>query len=937
MSPKTPIRPGTSSTGRADTSTIRAPDSNPAIPSRRPGTAHPVLPGVAANLPSTTSAAAVRVQLPDPVPVTISSIASAVANRLPSGRPLSAYARPAPKGLPPPDSDGFRVAQQRRFVNLDDGQIVMVRYDESAAAYRVQAREEHLPSGPALYRVEGSDIWRESGIAGALRQYQLPARSSATEGGHPEQITSHHPLLQYRSRLLNDAESYFKDHKMPDRPPVPKLHPEANERVLIETLYRHSEGLIIGENHAASGARLFLVTNMATLAEHGVRTLYVERLRTDVEQVHLDTLHNTGILSSSLDSYLRILDGDYAHAAPGACSYYNLISTARAQGIRVQALDCAASYSHGVPHDGMFNRATALSYHAHRLIEADRSSGRQGRWLALVNIHHATGYAPKTTPGLNRLQGVVGLEAEDVMSGPAMRAIPVPPLNADDPMRLVRSDLKLSVKVPWREALEIPLQYRNALQVRIRSPEEIVRRTHFGIDERATDEMIIDDFLRREERLNGTSERFFRRHYASRHANPRALQSPADSSESRVLESLYEGHDGLVLGTEPGSITARKLLLDNMQTLATLKVEKLYVQNLLTDLDQPFIDDFYATGIMPKAFETTLAAEDSRQALGLTNEYSLQRLLISAREHGIKVQALDMAASYRKQQQKHNVPTFNYIAHTIIDNDQQHHGAHKWLALVLDVHAGNVRGVPGIAQLQGVSSLRTVAIGPQTSPKLDRDPGYVGRFYDRNEYVRTDLVLEVNTDSAPGQRVAQDPRSCLDWREVESSFLVERQGDKFILVQKSYRLDEEHYVETPIEVHDGKYSLPQGVTLLNGVQYHSLADLVWGLKGAGYVQAAEIPGVIPIPTTPRLDTHPQLNRPGMFLFDETANGPVLINRSRDRSLTVTPIRRNPAGKLYINHARWGYDETRLFDSQDNLNRDLIQYVSLTPYSASFDF
>ncbi len=66
------------------------------------------------------------------------------------------------------------------------------------------------------------------------------------------------------------------------------------------------------------------------------------------------------------------------------------------------------------------------------------------------------------------------------------------------------------------------------------------------------------------------------------------------------------------------------------------------------------------------------------------------------------------------------------------------------------------------------------------------------------------------------------------------------------------------------------------------------------------------------------------------------SGPVLINRSRDRSLSVTPIRRTPSGKLYIQHRRWGYDDTQLFASREDLSRELARRTGLVPYSVPAD-
>src|SRR5450830_12961 len=210
MSPRTPIRPGTSGTGQPDLPAIRLPEISPAIPNRRPRNVAPQLPRASENIPDGRPAVVPVAPIPGAPPIAISSIAGPVANSLSPGRPLSAYSRSAPKGLPPADSDGFRVAQQRKFVNLEDGRVVMVRYDESVRSYCAQAKEEYWPSGPALYRVADSDIWKENSAATALRQYQLPARHPATpqpeksptaDGGHPNEIANDQTLLQHRSRL----------------------------------------------------------------------------------------------------------------------------------------------------------------------------------------------------------------------------------------------------------------------------------------------------------------------------------------------------------------------------------------------------------------------------------------------------------------------------------------------------------------------------------------------------------------------------------------------------------------------------------------------------------------------------------------------------------------------------------------------------------------
>ena len=71
------------------------------------------------------------------------------------------------------------------------------------------------------------------------------------------------------------------------------------------------------------------------------------------------------------------------------------------------------------------------------------------------------------------------------------------------------------------------------------------------------------------------------------------------------------------------------------------------------------------------------------------------------------------------------------------------------------------------------------------------------------------------------------------------------------------------------------------------------------------------------------------NIPGMFTIETAPQGQVLINRSKDRSLTTTLIRTDKdTGKFYIVHPRWGFSEARLFASIDDLTKAVIKEVGL---------
>jgi len=957
MSPRTPIRPGTSGTGHPDLPTIRLPEISPSIGTRLPGTGNPVLPNAPGNVPPARPAVAPVTPIPGAAPIAISTIAGPVANSLSPGRPLSAYSRSAPKGLPPPDSDGFRVAQQRKFVNLEDGRVVMVRYDESIRSYCALAREEYRPSGPALYRVVGSDIWKENSAATTLRQYQLPEEHRAIVAHAPAlsntssslaQSATKQKLLELRSRLLANAHNIFTTSAPPPAPTRPQPSRGASPRAMIEAFYRNAEGLVIGELPTSPGSKVFLIENMATLAEKGVRTLYLEHFRTDIEQTHLDHFHKTGILSSELDTHLRVLGTVYGSSSPGFYNYQRLVTAAQAHGIRVQALNCAANYSLSKDERALFDHGWMMVRHAAQVIQADRLSGAGGKWIALLENKHANSRHSRRVPGLAMSQGVLGLQVEDVVIGPVAQTL-LPTAASTTHTNFINPDLTLSVRVPWNVSFEASPRFRALLNPEIRDKSGI-KLMDLGNTWNSVDCNIRSEFFRRRELLRKTSQAFFSHTRVIPGQRP-VPQLAADSPAAHILEKIYENSHGLVLGAGAGSISARKWLIDNMPVLSRLQVQRLYVQNLMKDFDQQLLDAFHTRGVMPDELTNILRHEDRKESIDPQGKYSLQQLLVSARQQGIRIQALDTAISYpegRRAQDSDSesdsesdlesesgpdlwrLSTFNYIAHKLISSDQQQYGTHRWLALVESIHVNTVREVPGVAELQGAVGLRSVATGGLPTLRITPDSGEVELFSNGAHQVRADLKLEIGIQSAALPPTQRNPRECL---HTPSDFLIETTNEGFLLVQKP---EGGRYRETPLIADEGQFSPPAGSGIPVSERFSSIGDLVWRLKSIGMVQVAGTPGGLP--GTLRLDTHPQLHRPGMFLFGQVENGPVLVYRAEDRSLKVFPImqKADMPDKFCLKARELGYDGSEIFDDLEHLKRELIYTKHLFPYIAHGD-
>ncbi|WP_338523434.1 membrane-targeted effector domain-containing toxin [Pseudomonas batumici] len=770
------------------------------------------------------------------------------------------------------------MAQQRQFVNLEDGRVVMVRYDESVRSYCAQAREEYRPSGPALYRVAGSDIWRENSAATALRQYQLPeehraivaqAPASANTSSSLAQTATRQKLMELRSRLLADAGRY----SLPPAPTRPQPSRGVSPRAMIEAFYRNAEGLVIGELLTSPGSKVFLIENMATLAKNGVKTLYLEHLRTDIEQSHLDHFHKTGIMSSELDTHLRVLGTVYGSSSPGFYSYYRLVTTAQTHGIRVQALDCAASYSLSKDERARTDHGRVMVQHANQVIHADRLNGAGGKWIALLDNQNANGRHSALAPGLAMAQGVIGLQVEDVVIGPAVETL-IPVTASSTHTNFIHADLTLSVKVPWNVSFEASPRFRDLLNPEIREKRGVMLMDP-GNTTSSVNRNIRSEFFRRKALLEKTAQAFFSHIQVIPGQRP-VPQLPAESPAAQFLEKIYENSHGLVLGAVAKSISARKLLIDNMPVLSRLKVQRLYIQHLMKDFDQQLLDDFHTQGVMPDELTNLLRNEDNKASIDPKGKYSLRQLLVSARQQGIRIQALDTAISYPEGRRAQDpdpawspsprrLPTFNYIAHKLISADQQQYGAHRWLALVESIHVNTLREIPGLAELQGAVGLRTVATGGQPALRITPDSGEVALFSNGVHQVRADLKLEISIQSTPLRPTQRNPRECL---HKPSDFLIETTDEGFMLVQKP---KDSPYRETPLIASEGLFLAPAGSGIPDSERFSSIGDLVWRLKSTGMVQVAGTPGGLP--GTLRLDTHPQLNRPGMFLFGQVENGP----------------------------------------------------------------
>ncbi|KQV15269.1 hypothetical protein ASC74_06085 [Pseudomonas sp. Root329] len=254
-----------------------------------------------------------------------------------------------------------------------------------------------------------------------------------------------------RRTLHDDAVTFYSQPPLRPRPTIPSFIANAKLQDIIKTLFKRSQSLVIGESHDSVGSKQFLVENMSVLRKQKVKTLYMEHLLTDFHQTDLDVFNRTGVMSEDLESYLKDLDAGFSTDPSEQFTFEQVVRTAQKNHIRVQAIDCLASYrSAGIERANINFRQKMMNFFARQVIDADQTARGAHRWVALVGNSHANTYAG--VAGVSELEGGIGLRIESV--GPdELGGIKVDPGVADEPRPgqaagFAKNDLLLQIPTP---------------------------------------------------------------------------------------------------------------------------------------------------------------------------------------------------------------------------------------------------------------------------------------------------------------------------------------------------------------------------------------------------------------------------------------------------------------------------------------------------------
>lgn len=277
-----------------------------------------------------------------------------------------------------------------------------------------------------------------------------------------------------RHKLLSDAQEFFKTTASKPRVRIPEIAPNASHQVLLQKLYEQTPGVIIGEAHSNTSAKKFLIDNMPYLSRQNIKTLYLEHLQTDFHQALIDDFFKTGKMPIQLDTFLNNQDKGHRVNRTTPYTYRNLVSEARKHGVKIKAIDCAASYHiEGMPTTyANTTRHEMMNYFATLIIRGHKVKIGDHKWIALTGNTHANTF--RGVPGLAELEGAIGLRLEDAVPGTGRGVKTDPGFVSYNPMRtydhsFLKNDLVLDIEIPETKPRAAPLSPQE-LEARLLQP-----------------------------------------------------------------------------------------------------------------------------------------------------------------------------------------------------------------------------------------------------------------------------------------------------------------------------------------------------------------------------------------------------------------------------------------------------------------------------------
>lgn len=259
----------------------------------------------------------------------------------------------------------------------------------------------------------------EPRVRGGLRKWALNLRETHVRiqfGPDGAIIMPDHYALHFTEKfrtLVSSARRFYQNlvwDTLPPRPQIPAVDSSTTLHTLIERIFNAAPGLVISETLDRITSMRLMIENMPSFASQGVKTVYMRRLLSDFAQMELNGYFNSGVMSEDLEEYLTHLGTD----PTGRFNELKLVKSARQNGIRVQATDCAANYkkttaSVRVDEQMLTNHMTS------EIMFSDQTLNGPNKWVLLTGVENTNTF--RGLAGVSELEGGIGLRVEEVSPG----------------------------------------------------------------------------------------------------------------------------------------------------------------------------------------------------------------------------------------------------------------------------------------------------------------------------------------------------------------------------------------------------------------------------------------------------------------------------------------------------------------------------------------
>lgn len=377
-----------------------------------------------------------------------------------------------------------------------------------------------------------------------------------------------------------------------------------------------------------------------------------------------------------------------------------------------------------------------------------------------------------------------------------------------------------------------------------------LRETHIRVEIGPNGQLVTPDryarfFAEKSRALLLSAGRFFRNlPWGTLPPRPQIPAVDAGTTLSDLITRVFEAAPGLVISETPGRITSMRFMIENMAALARQGVKTLYVRRLLSDFAQAELNIYFKTDQMSEDLEHYL----SRLGTDPSKRFNELELVKTARQNGIRVQATDCAAAYRKPVmnlhfEEHMIA--NHLTADIMFMDKTLNDVGKWVVLTQKGSTNTFRGLAGISELEGGIGLRIEEVEPGQGESVGVDPGIdiergpfleTGTLRGTTETYHADLLLRME---APPVSRSEPQMQRLLYRSGMYAF--QRSEGSLALFHRSQAGD---LVQTPVQTFaDGRLYIdrPSWVTV-NHNPYDNLEQLSSALNDLGLQLQSRLPG-----------------------------------------------------------------------------------------------